>query len=73
MDRQVSLREFLDTYNTELDEFLQDTDNGKESGAHIYGYTFTIHWNGICCDLGDGATPCNHLIPALENMLDELE
>ena len=39
----------------------------------IYGHDFTIHWNGIYCNVGDGATPANHIIPAIEDCSEELD
>ena len=65
MDKQVTMKEFLEIYNKALAE-----DDYYKSG--IYGKDVTIHWNGIYCNVGDGATAYNHIICGLEDAMTEL-
>ena len=37
----------------------------------IYGHDITVHWHGLYCNCGDGATPANYVIPAIEDCWDE--
>lgn len=37
----------------------------------IYGHDITVHWHGFYCNCGDGATPANYIIPAIEDCWDE--
>ncbi len=64
MDKRVSMKEFLDIYNQAL-----AADDYTESG--IYGADVTIHWNGIYCNVGDGATAYNHIISNIESGIEE--
>lgn len=59
-DMRVSKADFIAMHNAavrDMDE-LEDND--------IYGYDFTVHWHGMYCNCGDGATPANHIVPAIE-------
>ena len=68
--KQVTIREFIDLYNAELQKMFDEADSEKET-AHIYGYDITLEWNGYKVNLGDGAILTNALIPALEEMDSE--
>ena len=70
-DRKVTRREFMKIYNREL-EIMDNDDDGVDK-AKIYGYPITIHWNGIYCDCGDGATPYNNIISNIESCDSELD
>lgn len=72
MDRQVSVEEFLRIYSEALSKHWNDMNNDDVEKYGIYGQDFTIHWNGIYCNVGDGATPANHIIPAIRACLEEL-
>ena len=37
----------------------------------IYGHDITVHWHGFYCNCGDGATPANYIIPAVEDCFEE--
>lgn len=37
----------------------------------IYGHDITVHWHGLYCNCGDGATPANYIIPAIEECWEE--
>ena len=63
-DRKVSMTEFLEIYNRALEE-----EDLTESG--IYGKDVTIHWNGIYCNVGDGATAYNYIISSIEDVIEE--
>ena len=53
-------------YNEALDDMFENPENND-----IYGYNITVHWHGIYCNCGDGATPCNHIIPAIVSCYEE--
>ena len=67
-DVKVSKVDFLKIYDTALNDMF---DTPLDEDNDIYGYDFTIHWHGIYCNCGDGATPSNHIIPAIECCNDE--
>ena len=67
-DVRVSKLDFLALYNDALNEMF---DNPNEDENDIYGYDITIHWHGIYCSCGDGATAYNHIITAIENVYNE--
>ena len=67
-DVRVSKLDFLALYNDALNEMF---DNSDEDENDIYGYDITIHWHGIYCNCGDGATAYNHIIPAIEGVYSE--
>ena len=66
MDKQVTMKEFLEIYNKALAE-----DDYYKSG--IYGKDVTIHWNGIYCSVGDGATAYNEIISNIAAVIEENE
>ena len=69
IDRKVTRSEFMDEYNKALNEmFASDTDDND-----IYGKDVTVHWNGIYCSVGDGATAYNTVIAAISDAMDELD
>lgn len=67
-DVRVSKLDFIAIYNDALNEMF---DNPDEDENDIYGYDITIHWHGIYCNCGDGATAYNHIITAIENVYNE--
>ena len=67
-DIRVSKLDFLALYNDALNEMFDKPD---EEENDIYGYDITIHWHGIYCSCGDGATAYNHIITAIENVYNE--
>ena len=74
MARMVSRREFMRIY----EEALSKLDNSSDDKDlfPIYGANVIIEWNGIACNLGDGATVYNHIItniPSVDEELDEEE
>ena len=71
-DRKVSMTEFLKIYNKALGEMFENNDNDDYEDNKIYGHDVTIHWNGIYCNVGDGATAYNHIISNIESVLEEL-
>ena len=69
IDRKVTRSEFMDEYDKALNEMLaSDTDDND-----IYGKDVTVHWNGIYCSVGDGATAYNTVIAAISDAMDELD
>ena len=72
-DVRVSRIDFLALYNEALEEMFDnfEKDNSDETPNDIYGYDITVHWHGIYCNCGDGATPSNIIIPAIEEVDNE--
>ncbi len=72
-DVRVSKTDFLEMYKKALDVFFDNMEkpNFDELPNDIYGKDFTVHWNGIYCNCGDGAIVSNNLIPGIEGVLDE--
>lgn len=67
-DVEISLQDFLDIYDLALN-IMFDT---QSEDNDIYGYPVTVHWHGMYCDCSDGATPSNHIIPAIQSCLEEI-
>ena len=67
-DVRVSKLDFLALYNDALNEMFDNPDKDEND---IYGYDITIHWHGIYCNCGDGATAYNHIITAIEGVCSE--
>ena len=73
-DVRVSKTDFLQMYQKALDYMWEQEEKSEDpcDGSNdIYGKNFTVHWNGIYCDCGDGAAPSNYIIPAIEGIDDE--
>ena len=64
-DVRVSKADFLAMHSTAVYEMDGIEDND------IYGYDVTVHWHGIYCNCGDGATPANYIIPGIEYCNEE--
>lgn len=71
-DVRVSRKDFVKIHTMAVDDMFEKTES-NEDGDEIYGYPVTVHWHGIYCDCGDGATPSNLLIPCINDCDDELE
>lgn len=76
-DVRVGKIDFLAIYHKALDEMFDIMDNVTDERTpddipnDIYGHDVTVHWHGIYCNCGDGATASNYIISAVEEMLDE--
>lgn len=77
-DTRVARIDFLAIYNIALNEMFDNfekecdsDDPTEELPNEIYGHDITIHWHGIYCNCGDGATPSNIIIPAIEEVDNE--
>lgn len=76
-DVRVSKADFLAIYNKALNEMFDIMDGclGDETpddvANDIYGHDVTVHWHGIYCNCGDGATACNYIIPGIEGVNEE--
>ena len=77
-DVRVSRIDFLAIYNQALEEMFDIMENERTTDKtpddvpnDIYGYDITVHWHGIYCNCGDGATPSNIIIPAIEEVDNE--
>lgn len=57
---RVSKADFIAMHNAAV----RDMDGNEDND--IYGHDFTVHWHGMYCNCSDGATPANHIIPAIE-------
>ena len=65
-DVRVTRQEFLDIYNIAMD-YPDDGYSLQEN----YEHNVEVHWHGIYCDCGDGATAWNHIISQIESVIDE--
>ena len=63
-EKLVTRAKFLKKYNKEQSKW----DCGK-----VYGNDVTVHWNGIYCTCGDGATAYNHIIAGIDGADSELD
>ena len=72
-DVRVARIDFVAIYNKALEEMFDnfEKDNSDETPNDIYGHDITVHWHGIYCNCGDGATPSNIIIPAIEECDNE--
>ena len=72
-DMRVSKADFIAIYNKAIDDFFDkmETPGGEELHNDIDGYDITVHWHGIYCNCGNGATPSNFLIPGIEDVISE--
>ena len=72
-DLRVARIDFVALYNQALEEMFDnfEKDNSDETPNDVYGYDITVHWHGIYCSCGDGATPSNIIIPAVEEVDNE--
>ena len=77
-DMRVSKADFLAIYEKALDKLHSIMEGEKATDKtpddvdnDIYGHDITVHWHGIYCNCGDGATPYNHIIPGIEGVNDE--
>ena len=76
-DVRVGKIDFLAIYQKALDEMFDimekvtDERTPDDVQNDIYGHDVTVHWHGIYCNCGDGATASNYIISAVEDMLTE--
>ena len=63
-DRKVKCSEFLDVYNQAFEDL------GAEE-CELYGNDVTVHWHGIYCNCGDGASAWNNIISNIPNVIEE--
>lgn len=68
-DVKVTRQDFVKMFNKSVD-FMFDNPTKEEND--IYGYEVTVHWHGMYCTCSDGATPSNHIIPAIEECDKEI-
>ena len=72
-DLRVARIDFLAIYNLALNEMFDnfekecDSEDPTELPNDIYGHDITVHWHGLYCNCGDGATPTNTIISAIED------
>ena len=72
--QRVTRKEFLDLYNAAMEMIAYyDGSDETERFNHLYGYDVTIHWNGVYCDVSDGATAWNHIVSNIENVMEEMD
>lgn len=67
-DRKVTMAEFVKIYNAALTLMFNDIGGADNV---IYGNDLTIHWNGIYCNCGDGASVYNNIIAGIEGVISE--
>ena len=62
---RVSKLDFVEMHS----QAVADMDGCEDND--IYGHDITVHWHGFYCNCGDGATPANYIIPAIEECWEE--
>ena len=79
-DIHVSRKQFIKMHDVEAFELLDEELNKHDYKSTpddyenpIYGYDVTVHWHGMYCNCSDGATPSNHIFPAIEACDEELD
>lgn len=68
-DIKVSRSDFIKMHEMAVNEMFET--NSEEND--IYGHNITVHWHGMYCSCSDGATPSNHIIPAIVECDNELD
>lgn len=63
-DTKVKKSDFLDIYNEAMKGLGSDE-------CELYGNNVTVHWHGIYCNCGDGATAWNHIVTNIQSVIDE--
>lgn len=70
-DVRVSRADFLKIYDDALQHMFNMNEDFTPENNGIYGHNMTVHWHGIYCNCGDGATPSNYIILAIEGCDEE--
>ena len=68
---KVSVETFVKLYKAETSKFLEMCEQGLDDGSSPINKDMTITWNGVTCNVGNGASVSNHVIEGLENFLTE--
>lgn len=63
-DIMLTRSEFLDIYCMAMESLGLDK-------CELDGNDVTVHWNGICCDCGDGAASYNYIISNIEGVIED--
>ena len=63
-DVKVTKREFLEVYGEAMNDLGSDE-------CELYGNDVTVHWHGIYCNCGDGASAYNNIVSEIEGVIDE--
>lgn len=72
-DVRVSRADFLKIYDDALQQMFDMNEDLTKENQGIYEHNVTVHWHGIYCDCGDGATPSNHIIPGIAGCDEECD
>lgn len=73
-DIEVSRQDFVDIYSAAVGEMFEKMDEDEDiDDSPIYGKDVTVHWNGIYCNCEDGASVYNYIIPAIEDVMSEID
>lgn len=68
---KVSVETFVKLYEAETSKFLEMCEQGLDDGNSPINKDMIITWNGITCNVGNGASVSNHVVDGIENFLRE--
>jgi hypothetical protein len=68
---KVTVETFVKLYKAETLKFLEMCEQGLDDGNSPINKDMTITWNGVTCNIGNGASVSNHVVDGIENFLRE--
>lgn len=68
---KVSVETFVKLYQAETLKFLEMCEQGLDDGNSPINKDMTITWNGVTCNVGNGASVSNHVVNGIEYFLRE--
>ena len=68
---KVTVETFVKLYEAETLKFLEMCQQGLDINDSPINQDMIIIWNGIACNVGNGATVSNHVVDGLKNFLTE--
>lgn len=68
---KVTVETFVKLYKAETLKFLEMCEQGLDDGNSPINKDMTITWNGVTCNVGNGASVSNHVVDGIENFLRE--
>lgn len=68
---KVSVETFVKLYQAETLKFLEMCGQGLDDGNSPINKDMIIIWNGVACNVGNGASVSNHIVDGIENFLRE--
>lgn len=68
---KVTVDTFVKLYKAETSKFFEMCEQGLDDGNSPINKDMTITWNGVTCNVGNGASVSNHVVDGIENFLRE--